>query len=120
MQFQCLSELVESFYEQHGCVKLVVDEYRKRACHPEALKTHRLVPKSKLYCIQLNVLKYSAHNVMMVCDDIAGKFTDKKGVKGTITHRTTFLWNDQLVVFHRDTINYTKIKVSEYCSFNTL
>lgn len=109
---------MESFYEKHGCMKLVVDEYRKRVCHPKALKAHRMVGKIKLFCVELNVFKQPGQYFMMVWDDIAREFTCRKCIKNPI--QTALLWNYPFFVFHRDTIGDKKMKVSGYCSFKLI
>lgn len=42
IKFQILREKVEPFYENYGCGKLVVDEYRNRAQDSEKLTLNRL------------------------------------------------------------------------------
>lgn len=52
--FQLLSETVEPFYEKHGCLKLVLNEYRRyrmQSYDARAISLYRLSPRmSKMCC----------------------------------------------------------------------
>lgn len=54
IDFQMLNETVEPFYEKHGCLKLVLDEYRryrKRSYNSGAISLCRIAPPViKLFC----------------------------------------------------------------------
>lgn len=36
-----MSPTVESFFRKHGCVDILVNEYRNRTCHPQPIRPYR-------------------------------------------------------------------------------
>lgn len=52
-EFQFLTEIVEPFYEKHGCVNLVEDEYRIRGQDSATLGSQRF--SNSIYCADMIV-----------------------------------------------------------------